>query len=193
MSCIKTKALIVALFVSSTPFAWANEGGEGGEGGAKKVEKKEVTPAAEYVEKTTKLNTVQVRVFDAQKDFEKLVEEKEHEKDQKKKDEIIKEMVEVSNRRNKDVDDYNRLRQELLYQYPAKTSELNRLYEVQQKKNLEEMQSSADIDDLLTRVKRVIEKKFAPFNPENDKPKPEVKASATAPKSDEPAKLRLEK
>jgi len=173
--------------------AFGNEGGgtEGGEGGGeKKIEKKEVSPANEYIEKTTKLNTIQVRVFDAQDLFDKLVEEKEKEKDQKRKDEIIREMVDISKRRNKDVDDYNRIRQELLYQYPAKNAELNRLYRVEQKKNADEMQSSADIDDLLTRVKKVIEKKFAPFNPESDKPKPAAKATGP---DDPPAKLRLEK
>lgn len=172
--------------------AFANEGGgEGGEGGGeKKVEKKEVSPANEYVEKTTKLNTIQVRVFDAQDLFDKLVEEKEKEKDQKRKDEIIREMVDISKRRNKDVDDYNRIRQELLYQYPAKNAELNRLYRVEQKKNADEMQSSADIEDMLTRVKKVIEKKFAPLNPENDKPKPAAKATIP---EEPPVKLRLEK
>jgi hypothetical protein len=188
MSFIKFS--FIALLFSATAFA--NEGGEGGGegGGEKKKEKTEKSPVTEFVERTTKLNTIQMRVQEAQKDFGKLIEEKEEEKEQKKKDEIIKEMVEVSKRRNKDVDDYNKVRQELLYQYPAKSAELNRLYHVEEKKNVDEMQSTADIDEMLTRVKRVIEKKFAPFNPESDKPKPAAKATLPP---EQPAKLRLEK
>src|SRR4051812_48000164 len=100
--------------------AFANEGGEaggeGGEGGAKK--KQEKTAAVEYLQKTTKLNTIQSRIQDSQKEFEHLTEEKEHEKDQKKIQEMLKEMVEVAKRRNKDVTEYNQVRQELLYKYP---------------------------------------------------------------------------
>jgi hypothetical protein len=189
MSFIKIS--VAAIVFTFTVFALAGEGGEGGEGGGeKKKEKQEKSQATEYVEKTTKLNTIQVRLIDAQKEFDKLIEEKDKEKDQKKKDDIIKEMVEVSKNRNKDVDGYNKVRQELLYQYPAKTAELNRLYRLEEKKNVDDMQSTADLDEMLTRVKRVIEKKFAPFNPDNDKPKPAAKATLPL---DQPAKLRLEK
>lgn len=194
-----TKIILAAMLVS--PLIAFAEGGEGGGEGAKPgaaPEKKERSQSAEYVEKTTKLNALQSRIEDAQKDFDKLVEEKEKEKDQKKKDEIIKELVEISKKRNKDVEDYNHKKQELLYQYPAKNAELNRMYETQEKKDVDELQSTADIDDLLTRIKKVIQKKFAPLNPENDKPKPstkDAKAEGQPGHSGEeaPAKLRLEK
>jgi len=191
--------MVVAFAFSFSAFA---EGAEGGGEAAKPgaaPEKKERSQSAEYVEKTTKMNAMQSRIDDAQKDFDGLVEEKEKEKDQKKKDEIIKQLVEISKKRNKDVEDFNRTKQELLYQYPAKTAELNHMYQTEEKKDVDEMQGTADIDDLLTRIKKVIQKKFAPFDPENDKPKPSTKDAKAAngksggPDGDAPAKLRLEK
>lgn len=195
-----TKSILVAMLIFST--SALAEGAEGGGEAAKPgaaPEKKERSQSAEFVEKTTKLNTIQSRIEDAQKEFDKLVEEKEKEKEQKKKDDIIKELVEISKKRNKDVEDYNRMKQELLYQYPAKNAELNRMYQTEEKKDVDELESTADIDDLLTRIKKVIQKKFAPFDPENDKPKPSTKDSkaangkSTGADGEATAKLRLEK
>lgn len=193
MLSIKTKTIVL---MAAVTFAFPAFAGEGAEGGAKASEKKAPpSQAEEYVQKTTRMNAIQSRIDDAQKDFDKLVEEKDKEQDSKKKDELIKELVEVNKHRNKDVEDYNRTKQELLYQYPAKTEELNRLYQTQEKKEVDEMQSTADIDELLTRIKKVIQKKFAPLNPENNKPKPSGKDAKNTNEnnSEAPAKLRLEK
>jgi hypothetical protein len=185
MSPIK-RSLLIFLFVALRALA-AEEGGEGGEKG-KEVKKDEKSAAKEYVDKTTKMNALQVKMLDSDRDFAKLVEEKEHEHDQIRVQGILRQMVEVSSRRNKDGDEFNHLKQELLYQYPGKSAELNRMYETQTQKSLDDMQSAADLDDLLTRVKKVIERKFAPLMPPDEK-----KVIKAEPPPEEPKKLKLEK
>ena len=162
------RAISLALLFISVA-GHAEEGGEAAP--AQPKEKKEKpTAAIEFTQKTMKLNTIGTRLLDSQSDFDHLVWRKEHTTDQKEIESILKEMVDITNQRNKDVEEHNKLGQDLLYRYPSKNTEINRLYQMEQKRDIDEMQSAADLDDMLTRVKRVIERKFAPFNPEQNKP-----------------------
>ncbi len=57
---------------------------------------------------------------------------------------------------------------------------------------MEELEGVAGLDELLTRTKKVVEKKYAPFMVDDLEPDGKPKA-AHAPIADEPKRLRLEK
>jgi hypothetical protein len=167
----------------------ANEGGEANEApkdqGVPKDQK-------EFTEKSAKLNSLATRIEDAEKQFSELVRKKAGEKNQEAKEAIIKEMVEITNKRNKDADEYNKLKTDLTLRYPSQGVNLNRRYQTQTKKSVEEMEGAAGLDELLTRTKKIVEKKFAPFNTDADaaaKPK----AKAAKPQEEKRERLRLEK
>lgn len=190
MFCTSLKhILLIGVTLASFTAIAGEEGGEAAPAAKEKEKKEKPTAAMEYVKVQTKLNTIESRVTDAENDFRKLVEKKENTKDQKQVEEILKEMVEVTKQRNKDAEELRRVQTDFLYRYPSKSVELNRLYQIEEKKTVEEMTSGADLDEMLTRIKKVIERKFAPFNPE-----PEKKTVTAKPEEEEPKpKLRLEK
>lgn len=186
-------SLIILSFASS--LAAANEGGSGeGGGGEGEGAKKEVTISKdqkEFVEKSAKLTTLTNRIADHDKNFQELVHQKALAKTAAQKQEIIEQMNELNSTRNKDIDAFNKVRSELALRYPNRGEQLNRRYETQSKRSVEEMEGVAGLDEMLTRTKKVIEKKFAPFM-EDEKEK-ETKAKVATPEEEKPQKLRLEK
>ncbi len=136
----------------------------------------------------TKLNTLQVRMDDEKKEFNKLVGEKETETDPKRIEGILNAMVDVNKRINRDAEEYNGVLRDISYRYPSKNAELNQLYETREKRSLEEMQSDADLDEMLTGIRKVIDRKFAPSMPENKSVRAPAARTEEAPK-----KLKLEK
>lgn len=169
--------------------ARANEG-EGGEGGKKSAESvpKE---QKEFQDKTTKLNSLGTRIEESEKQFNELVLRKAGEKDNAEKERIIKQMVEITKERNKSAEEYNKVKSDLQLRYPGQGAQLNRRYQTQSKKTIEELEGAAGLDEMLTRTKKIIDKKFAPFAPPEDEKKP--KAKVAAPEDEKPKRLRLEK
>ncbi|NJL25829.1 MAG: hypothetical protein HC902_12075 [Calothrix sp. SM1_5_4] len=145
----------------------------------------------EYAEKTSKLTSLTNRIAEADKKFKELVHEKAETHSVTRKQELIKEMVEINKQRNKDVDDYNRLKAELTYRYPSEGESLNRRYQTQNKRSLEEMEGVVGLDEMLTRVKKTIDRKFAPFMEEVAPTKPKASPAQAAP--EKPPRLRLER
>jgi uncharacterized protein (DUF2267 family) len=144
----------------------------------------------EFFEKTQRLNSLTTRIEEDEKQFLELVRRKSGEKNADEKERIIKQMNEVSKDRNKSADEYNSVKSDLALHYPNSGEHLSRRYQTQTKKSVEELEGAAGLDELLTRTKKVIERKFAPFNdPEDEKTK--VKAAQTD--EDKPKPLRLEK
>ncbi len=163
---------------------------EGGEG-KKEAVGPQPKEQREFAEKNQKINSLSSRIEESEKQFKELVERKAHEKNAAEKERIIKQMNEVTADRNKAVTEYNKLKTDITLRYPNQGERLDRRYLTQPKKSVEELEGTAGLDELLTRTKKVIEKKFAVFNqaPEGGKappPKP-VKAE------EEPKRLRLEK
>ncbi|HMN69340.1 MAG TPA: hypothetical protein PKC28_12435 [Bdellovibrionales bacterium] len=181
-----TKLSLLLFFCSS--FALASGGG----GEAAKPAEGTPKEQKEFTEKIGKLTTLTNRIADAEHRFQELVRKKEATRDIELKQGYIKEMVELTKQRNKDVEAYNKLKSELTYRYPNQGEQLNRRYHTQSKRSLEELEGVAGLDELLTRVKKTIERKFAPFeDPEEAKPKAKAKAPASV--DGEIQKLRLEK
>lgn len=195
----KPRIVIVAticllLFTLVQPVG-AEEKAEGkgeGEGEGKKGAAPLSKDQREFNEKTQRLNSLGTRIEESDKQFKELVQHKQHEKDQKEIERIIKQMNEVVKDRNKSAEEYNRLKSEIAQRYPNQGLPVNRRYETQGKKTVEEMEGAAGLDELLTRTKKIIDKKFATFEDPNA---PKVAAPPHAPKPGEekPERLRLEK
>lgn len=164
------------------------EGGEG-KGTAEKVPKDQ----KEFTDKTSRLNSLSSRIEESDKQFQELVRSKAEEKNMEEKQRLIKQMVEVTKERNKAAEEYMKLKTDLSLRYPNQGEHLNRRYQVQEKKSFEDMEGAAGLDELLTRTKKIVERKYAPFNdPEEDKKKAaKLKPEPTT--EEKPKKLRLEK
>lgn len=189
---LKFALCVVTVLLAST--ATANSGGgeaapKEGEGAAAPLPKDQ----KEFIEKSGKLTSLTNKIADSEKTFQELVHKKEAAKTIEAKQAVIKEMVELTNQRNKDVDSYNRVKSDLSYRYPAQGAQLNRHYQTQNKRSVEELEGVAGLDELLTRTKKVVERKFAPLMPDDSATPVVRKGRSTAPIAEEPARLRLEK
>lgn len=191
-SKLRELTLIFAISVIPAYLAFAAEHGGGGgesEGGkpAAVVSKDE----KEFVEKTAKLNSLTNKIIETEKHFNELVHEKELAKDSVEKQKIIAQMLEVAKERNKAAEDYNKVKSDLKLRYPNQGEHLERRYHTQTKRSVEELEGVAGLDELLTRVKKVVEKKFAANEDKEEKlEKKTVKHHA---EEEKPKKLRLEK
>ncbi len=147
----------------------------------------------EFVEKTTKLNTLTSKISESEKHFAELVHHKNETKSAAAKQKIIHEMNEVSKQRNLDVDAYEALKSDLELRYPNQGIVGSRRYETQTKRSVEELEGVAGLDELLTRTKKIVEKKFAPFMKDEPKKTATKKHLASEPGATELPRLRLEK
>jgi len=183
------------IYLTASAIAFANEHGGGGGGG------EEAGPAApkipkdqkEFTEKNAKLNSLISRITEAEKQFNELVHHKNAAKTTAEKQTIIHEMVAVTDQRNKDVETYNKLKSDLELRYPNQGEHLNRRYQTQTKRTVEELEGVAGLDELLTRTKKIVEKKFAPFMENEPKAEGKKNLAHDPGAGDEPKRLKLEK
>lgn len=188
MWSISRKILLIALILLAGVVHAEEEGG--GEADGKKaadVPKEQ----KEFTEKSSKLQSLSSRIEEAEKKFTALVHEKAEAKTPEEKQAIIKEMVELTNQRNKDVENFNRIKADVELRYPNHGEALNRRYQTQSKRSVEELEGAAGLDEKLTHAKKVIDKKYAPFM-EDEKAKTPNKPVAAKPE-EEKKRLRLEK
>jgi hypothetical protein len=217
MALNKLRIALHVLLIACATSAFASEKKEeapaaegGGEGGAP------VEPTSkeqrQYSEKSAKLKTLATRITDSEKEFQALIEEKEHLKNKPEETQaILARMVEVASTRNKTVEEYNKLKSDIELRYPSEGAAVKRQYQTQNKKTVEEMEGVAGLDELLTRTKKVVEKKFNVFAEEESvrleeekklkKPKSARRPTVPTPSptaveetpEEKPERLRLEK
>lgn len=176
MLCIKLSLILLFVFTSSL-FAAEGENAE--------KKRTEPSPSEEYTVKTTKLNMLEGRIEETSRQYDSLVKEKAREKDQNRVQELLRQMVDLDKQRNKDRIEFAQVKQELLYKYPAMTEQLNRDYSIKEKDP--DQEGAGGLDELLTRTKKVIQRKFAPFTKDDE----ELKAKTPPP--EKPKRLVLEK
>lgn len=184
---------ILTAFVLNSTAALANEKpaegdeGEGGKGAAT-VSK----DTKEFLEKSARLTSLTSRIEEHRKHFSEAVHNKAEAKDPVEKQRWIKDMIQITNDMNKDIEAYNRVKSDLILRYPNKGEQLERRYQTQTKRTMEEMEGAAGLDELLTRTKKAIDKKYAPFREEEEKrthAQPEIPAG----EEEKPKRLRLER
>lgn len=178
-----SKILILSIGIT-TSSALASGGEEGG-GAAAAAPSNRPDPNAkkqkEFNDKTSKLNALTTRIADSEKEFHHLVKEKAAATTPEAKKELMDKMLELVKGRNKAAEEFNKIKSELTYRYANQGELLNRRYHTQQKKTVEELEGAAGLDEMLSSVKKAIDRKYAPFNP----PKP-VKTVTPGTKEPEP-------
>jgi len=162
------------------------------EGESKDVNEASSRDQKEFQDKTSKLNTLAVKISEAEKQFAETVHAKEQEKRPEEKQRYIKRLVEIANERNKTAEEYMKIKSELSLRYPNRGEHLNRRYETQSKKSVEELEGAAGLDELLTRTAKMVKKKFISFEERKEERQSPVGEKASA-HEDKPKRLRLEK
>ncbi len=187
---LKSMALGLTLCLA-TPGALAAGGGgdataeEGaGAGSSQSLDQKE------FREKTAKLNTLSARIAESERQFAEVVKHKAGEKNPEQKQQFIKRLLELADERNKAADEYMKLKSDLTLRYPNRGEHLNRRYDVQTKKTVEELEGAAGLDEMLTRTAKVIRKKYEVFEGPAETSLP-VHTEGT--KEAKPKRLRLER
>ncbi len=190
MQFTRLKNIVILVHLMVYPFSAFSSGGEAkkeGEATAETMSKNQ----KQYIEKSAKLNTLTNRIVEADKQFKVLVERKSAARTAEEKQDIIQQMVELNNSRNKDVESFNAIKSELTLRYPNQGQHIDRQYHTQSKRSLDEIEGVAGLDELLTRTKKIVERKFAPFMEDEEKNKLPPKVSGSS--EEKPARLKLEK
>lgn len=191
-------ALIISFqtLVPCLPMAWAEE--EAAPAGEASAGQEIPKDQKEFTEKTGRLNVLKNHIEEADKKFAELVEEKHEAKTALAKQDVIKQMYELNKQRNLDAIELNKVKNDLTYRYPDLGDRLNKTYRTQDKRSLEEMEGAAGLDELLTRTKKQVDKKYAPFLKDQPEAKRHgrsisIQTDAVPKHEDEAPRLRLEK
>lgn len=144
----------------------------------------------EYGKKESRLNTLRSRMAESDKAFAETLEKKNQTKDTVKQRQHAERLVEIAKERNEAVREYTALRQEMMYRYPNKGQDIDKRFAPKKEKTAQELESSSEIDELLTAVKKRVDRKYQPLMPKEDV---EAQAVVPRPKEEEKKKLRLVK
>lgn len=183
MLSISLKLLLPCLFSLSLGAAESKPEGEVG-APLSKEEK-------EFIDKTSKLNSTTSRIVEAEKKFAELIHQKALAKTPDEKQRIVKEMIELTKQRNTDAETFNKLKADLTLRYPNRGQAINRRYQTQVKRSIEEMEGAAGLDEILTHTKKAIDRKYAPLL-QDEKEAPSA-PMVVQPTEEKPKRLRLEK
>ncbi len=146
-----------------------------------------------YSKQESKVNTLGARVKEANESFAKIVELKSKTKDPQKQQNYAEQLAAIAKERNQWVKEYTALKANLQYRYPNKGQDIDKKFAPRKERTPEELENSEEIDELLTAIKKRVDKKYAPLMPKEDDAAAEqaVIAAPTKPPPGEKKKLRL--
>lgn len=144
--------LTCSLMISS---AYASGGGEAKEevkgeakadGHGEAAPKKEIKKSEDsYAVVHARVMGLEAKVRSAEEEIRKLIKEKQQTTDEKKLNEIIKQMLTLHHEMEKNAKDYDQQRALLNYRYPEKDLSENRKYERIEIKSIEEMEGQMSL------------------------------------------------
>lgn len=151
MFSLVLKNLLGFLMIPS--FALASEGGEA----APPAQKQEIKSSEEsYLVVQARVQTLESKIRSAEEEIQKLIVEKQHTKDSKRVNEIIKQMIAVHQDMTNKAKEYEQQRALLKYRYPEKNLADKRVYERIEVKTIEDMESRATLSrSLKSTLKKV--------------------------------------
>ncbi len=182
------RSLSLSLFLLISSPVFAAGGGEEKPADAAPLPK----DTKEFIEKSGRLTSLTNRIEEQKRKFSEVVNHKALAKTPAEKQVHIKELITITNEMNKDIEAYNRIKMDLKLRYPNQGEQLERRYQTQSKRTVEEMEGAAGLDELLTRTKKVIDKKYAPFLEEEEQ-RTQAKPEVPAGQDEKPKRLRLER
>lgn len=163
---------------------------KGSGGGAKSDGSGESANAAEsnqsdreWAKRTTKLNIYETKMRELNKKIQQMIKAKNNGAaviDEKGNPIDALETISTSfSELKKTVKDYNAERDELKYKYPEEGARIERRYVPLREQSIEQIEKELSLDGDLTRTKRKIDKKYAPFMGD-DLPEPLPRKQQTA-------------
>lgn len=140
----------------------------------------------EYSKKESRLNTLKSRITEANTNFAVTLEKKQGTRDAVKQRQYADRLAEIAKERNAAVAEYTALRQELTYRYPNKGVDIDKRFVPKKEKTALELENSSEIDELLTAIKKRVDKKYAPLIPRE-----EIAADTVIPSRKEEPKKKI--
>lgn len=147
----------------------------------------------EWAKRTTKLNIYETKMKELNKKIQQMIKAKNNNVqalDEKGKPvDVLETITTAFSDLKKTVKDYNAERDELKYKYPEEGARIERRYVPLRAQSIEQIEKEIGLNGELTRTKKKIDKKYAPFVGEDFiEPAP---PKGTAP--DSPANIEAEK
>lgn len=144
----------------------------------------------EYSKKESRMNTLRGRMTEADEKFARVLARKKETRDTVKQRELAAELAAIAKERNTAAREYTEIRQDLMYRYPNKGQDIDKRFAPRKEKTPQELEQSAEIDELLTAIKRRMDKKYAPLLPKEEEA---AAAQVAPPKEEAKKKYRLVK
>lgn len=162
-------------------------------GGGEEKPAAETSSAPEYNKKLSELTSLENKVKESRAVIQDLIQHKNATSNREKKHEIVEQMIERHRQLIDEIKRYNEARHQLKYRFPEKDDSTERRYLPLKEQSLEQMEQEMGLDADLTRVKKMVDKKYAPLNqPEAGEPVTTIRPKKTEPEEEKNKKLRLE-
>lgn len=153
-----------------------------------------ILQTTEYMRKSNELRNLETKLKDAESRVKSNLEAKSKATTPAAQHEAMEGMVKAHDEMRKLITDYNKVRAELKYKFPAKGEEIEGHYKPKTVKSIEEIDHASSLDAQLTKTKRAMEKKFAPIaGPMEPAPQAVAKPAEANHEMEEPPPLRLER
>ncbi len=108
--------------------------------------------SAEYQRLMGQLSSLESRVEEATERLQDLVNKKNASRSPKEREVLIEQMVEEHQQTREQVAEYNRLRNEIRFRFPAQGQEIDLLFGPRRPPSMEELEQSSSLDARLDRV-----------------------------------------
>ncbi|NQZ01007.1 MAG: hypothetical protein HRT45_10125 [Bdellovibrionales bacterium] len=143
-----------------------------------------------YNDLILELNSLETEIATLEKEFKKLITQKNKTDDPKTIKPLVKRMKEIKPERDQAVDRYNEIKDEIKYRFPDQGRALSRRYAPMQKKSMKQLEKPTRLKEELTATKRLMDEKYKVFVEEERERRKKVQAKQmirpTAPPSDAP-------
>lgn len=166
--------IVCSWILIAEPFhAFAKSGGEDNEStkteseAEGKKEEKSESPAkggGEYAKLRSQKLSFELQIQTHQKAIEDLIIKKNSTKDPEARDQAVQDLASTHGELQKAIDQYNKVIKDLTYRFPEKGDESQRHYVPVKNRSIEQIEEEMGLDVTLTRLKEVVQKKYAPLD-----------------------------
>lgn len=161
------RPLVVLLFIVFGSFAVEAEESAEGEAATEVIEKK-LPSERDYRRQIAKLNSAKEQTSKLRKEIKELIDKKNKTKKESVKKKIINDIVGLHEELKKQIQNYNEQHRIIKYTFPRKGDRSKKSYLPLRVDTLEEIEQGVGLEADLTRVRKKVENKYAPFVPKKD-------------------------
>ncbi|MCB0413953.1 MAG: hypothetical protein KDD50_06445 [Bdellovibrionales bacterium] len=161
---------LILLFTLFFSYSLYSQGGEeaapegGGEGKETAKEEKKIPEEEDWAKQINVLNTKEAKIKVYDEEIKKYIKEKSEAKTKPEERELINKMITTHKMLQEESREYNVMRTQIKYKFPAKNDYTERRYLPIRVLSLEKMEArQSDLDNRLTEVRKFIINKYKPF------------------------------